>query len=259
MLQQFKESLASLVDQEISLKDQIKTHFDSYTWLHEVIFHLEPKISSESYTEVTTPGFSRYRERTFIKWSLMAKIDAFKHIILTPPKLLVNAEKKSVWLSCHNGECSINSESPQALSNYAIKNKIRYTVDEQIDALYIGGIEQETTMNLNNNPTPEQLAELFNECDDLAGDHVLWVDSNSDVHISLVPEDTHFESLKDQDMKLSYHPFKKGEQYVGEKAAQNSEWVKEFFDNLVQDWEKVGVGRSHVIRGTKQEQTNEST
>jgi len=39
-------------------------------------------------------------------------------------------------------------------------------------------------MNLNNNPSIEELRILFSEADDFSGHHVLWVDNASEVSIS---------------------------------------------------------------------------
>jgi len=43
-------------------------------------------------------------------------------------------------------------------------------------------------MNMNNNPTSEQLKELIASVDDNAGDHCLWIDNDGNVHLDLATE-----------------------------------------------------------------------
>ena len=59
-------------------------------------------------------------------------------------------------------------------------------------------------MNLNNNPTIEQLRDLIRQGDDWGGRHVLWVKKNGDVEISTIPlNHTGMEFQKiNQDMQM---------------------------------------------------------
>src|SRR5437879_5977790 len=96
-------------------------------------------------------------------------------------------------------------------------------------------------MNMNKNPTVEELRELVRACDDLAGHHVLWVAKNGDVHVSEVPKDrTPVGFQIDQpDMQLSYETFEAGNEYVGPEAAADDGWIKELFDALIKKWPKA--------------------
>jgi hypothetical protein len=96
-------------------------------------------------------------------------------------------------------------------------------------------------MNLESNPTVEQLSELLRKCNDQAGHHVLWVAKNGDVHLSRVPKDktpVGFEE-GEAEMQLRYETFEAGNEYVGPEAAKDESWVNELFDALVQEWPKV--------------------
>ncbi len=96
-------------------------------------------------------------------------------------------------------------------------------------------------MNLNNNPTVEELRDLLRRCDDQAGHHVLWVAKNGDVHVSRVPKDKKpvgFEEAEPE-MQLRYETFEAGNEYVGPDAAEDAAWVEQLFDALVQEWPKV--------------------
>ena len=96
-------------------------------------------------------------------------------------------------------------------------------------------------MNMNQNPTVEELRELIRACDDLAGHHVLWVAKNGDVHVSRVPKDktpVGFEEAQ-LDMQLRCETFEAGNEYVGPEAAQDDDWIEQLFDALTKEWPKA--------------------
>ena len=96
-------------------------------------------------------------------------------------------------------------------------------------------------MNLNANPTPDQLRELLRRCDDTAGHHVLWVKGNGDVVLSRLPRNKPVESF-DRDhpeIRMRFETFLAGNEYVGPEAAQDDEWVSELFERLLREWEKA--------------------
>src|ERR1700677_3323874 len=96
-------------------------------------------------------------------------------------------------------------------------------------------------MNMNKNPTVEELRELIRAWDDLAGHHVLWVAKNGDVHVSEVPKDmTPVGFQEDQpDMQLRCETFEAGNEYVGPEAAEDGDWIKQLFDALTNEWPKA--------------------
>lgn len=103
-------------------------------------------------------------------------------------------------------------------------------------------------MNLDRNPTADELRTLLSTCDDRSGHHALWVAGDGEVHITRLPrkwpppnpEETHPE------MKLRVETFEIGNGYVGPEAAQDDGWVRELFRALTDCWPttkvKAGVG-----------------
>jgi hypothetical protein len=102
-------------------------------------------------------------------------------------------------------------------------------------------------MNLNINPAPEQLRELIRQCDDSAGNHVLWVKKSGDVELAQIPvgqpadgfEKTH------PDLQIRFETFEAGNEYVGPEAAADDEWISELFDRLTASWTKA-KGKAEV-------------
>ncbi len=96
-------------------------------------------------------------------------------------------------------------------------------------------------MNLDRNPSKEQLQALLAHCDDTAGHHVLWVANNGDVAITTLPRN--WPPVEWQaspaDVRLRYETFLAGNGYVGPEAAKDSEWVSELLDRLTTEWHKV--------------------
>jgi len=102
-------------------------------------------------------------------------------------------------------------------------------------------------MNLNKNPTAEELRDLLRGCDDAAGHHLVWVKKNGEVVISRLPRD-HPPNGFERDhpeMQLACEPFLAGNEYVGPDAADDNEWVTELFDRLRMEWRKAN-GRQEV-------------
>lgn len=105
----------------------------------------------------------------------------------------------------------------------------------------------EATMNLDANPSVEQLRDLIARCDDLGGDHVLWVTRTGDVELTTVRgEDTRdgFQKIHPE-MQLRCETFLVGNQYVGPEAAKDDHWLAELFDRLLNEWHS-GKGRTVV-------------
>jgi hypothetical protein len=93
-------------------------------------------------------------------------------------------------------------------------------------------------MNLNSNPTKDQLRELLRHQNDYASHHLLWVNKNGDVALDRLPRDWPPAGLEEAhpDMQMRFEPFLAGNEYVGPEAAQDDEWLTELFDRLVTGW-----------------------
>jgi hypothetical protein len=96
-------------------------------------------------------------------------------------------------------------------------------------------------MNMDKNPTVEELRQLIMACNDLAGHHVLWVANNGDVHVSRVPKGVSPVGFQEaqSEMQLRYETFEAGNDYVGPEAAKDNEWINQLFDALTKAWPKA--------------------
>lgn len=96
-------------------------------------------------------------------------------------------------------------------------------------------------MNLDNNPTKEQLADLLRACDDRAGHHVLWVDRGGEAHVTPVSADCSPAEFRQDhpDAQLQFDVFEPGHNYVGPGAADDHFWVEDVFIALLDEWAKA--------------------
>jgi hypothetical protein len=96
-------------------------------------------------------------------------------------------------------------------------------------------------MNLNLNPTMDELRQLLRQGDDCAGHHILWVRRSGEVELSRVPKGPPPVGFdKDRpDMQMRCETFLAGNEYVGPEAADDEEWVHELFDSLLKEWAKA--------------------
>jgi hypothetical protein len=105
-------------------------------------------------------------------------------------------------------------------------------------------------MNMNSNPTSDQLKSLLAAADDNAAHHMLWVGFDGEVHLDRVPEDRspvgYYEDRK-AEMKTRLETFQSGNDYVGEKAAEDKAWVSRLFNALTKDWESGATGYNDVF------------
>ena len=71
-------------------------------------------------------------------------------------------------------------------------------------------------MNMDNNPTVDQLRELIRACKDTAGHHMLWVAKNGDVHVSQIPKKATPMGVQEAtpEMQLRLETFEAGNEYV---------------------------------------------
>src|SRR5436305_1799103 len=96
-------------------------------------------------------------------------------------------------------------------------------------------------MNLDVNPTAEQLAKLLASCDDRAGNHLLWVTKTGEVEITRFSRGTDVSEIQraHPEMQFRYAPFLAGKEYVGEDAAADDDWLQELFESLLREWQKA--------------------
>ncbi len=94
-------------------------------------------------------------------------------------------------------------------------------------------------MNMNNNPTVEELATMVAILDDKAHSHKIWVSHDGEVHISRVPENE--EHIR-ANAKFRYETLDAGNDYVGPNAAKDLAYVEKELNHLKRDWAKGAEG-----------------
>jgi len=94
-------------------------------------------------------------------------------------------------------------------------------------------------MNINDNPTQDQLRKLLANCNDMAGHHIVWVDRAGTVQISLLPPDltpAMWSERLGHDLKFRLETLGCGNGYVGLAASQDEQWVGDLFRWLQRSW-----------------------
>jgi hypothetical protein len=100
-------------------------------------------------------------------------------------------------------------------------------------------------MNLDRNPTKEELQVLLEACDDGAGIHVLWVERMGEVQITLLLTETDVEWIRevnDQDVQFHYKSYAKNDGYVGKTASADDLYIVTLFEKLLRDWQEQRSG-----------------
>lgn len=100
-------------------------------------------------------------------------------------------------------------------------------------------------MNLNEKPTIQELAKLFAARKDTLDSHILWICDAGDVHIdSLAPCTTEdeFEQRK-PGMRARMKMYRRGQGYVGKKAAADTQFVGRVLETLQQEWPALREGQ----------------
>lgn len=93
-------------------------------------------------------------------------------------------------------------------------------------------------MNLNNQPTIDELARLFASHKDNHDSHVLWICKSGEVRIDcLAPysQESEFEKAH-QSMRARLKMYRRGQGYVGKKAAADKDFIGRVFQTLSQEW-----------------------
>jgi hypothetical protein len=99
-------------------------------------------------------------------------------------------------------------------------------------------------MNMNHNPTREQLSALLATCDDTADHHVLWVAKDGEVHVTPLGDDSPPSFDRRPDVLFRHETCGAGHGYVGSAAAANKKYVHDLYDELVREWVDGRTGYS---------------
>jgi hypothetical protein len=96
-------------------------------------------------------------------------------------------------------------------------------------------------MNLDNDPTIEQLQELTAKCDDQSAHHVMWVSESGDVFIDPIPPNgtpISFDESKPE-LKIRYETSERGNGYVGPAAAEDLAYMQRLLSLLTEKWQRL--------------------
>jgi hypothetical protein len=104
-------------------------------------------------------------------------------------------------------------------------------------------------MNLNHQPTVDQLARILAAGRDTLDDHILWVCQRGDVHIDALANDADGEDFERNhpELRARMPIYRRGKGYVGKKAAADRQFVNDVFQTLNREW-TLGQGQGQVRR-----------
>ncbi|AGE25331.1 hypothetical protein [Pseudomonas poae] len=93
-------------------------------------------------------------------------------------------------------------------------------------------------MNLNNQPTIDELAEMFAAQKDTLDDHILWVEKSGEVKIDrLAPHSEEAEFDRNhRELAARLKMYRRGQGYVGKKAAADRNFIEQVFDTINNAW-----------------------
>jgi len=100
-------------------------------------------------------------------------------------------------------------------------------------------------MNLNNNPNFGELQAILRALDDDGGPHIVWVGFDGEVHIDPLPKGLllvgYHETIRKQS-KFRLETLDRGNEYVGQKAAGDKNWVERLLGGLNRLWRDNATG-----------------
>lgn len=103
-------------------------------------------------------------------------------------------------------------------------------------------------MNLNSNPTINDLSALIAMFNDNNGNHMLWVDNSGDVHINLLTGTTSIDFQNaTPTMAIRYETFQQGNNYVGLSASKDRDYISRTLNDLITEWKNYpGYGVVYI-------------
>ncbi len=96
-------------------------------------------------------------------------------------------------------------------------------------------------MNLNNQPTIDELAHLFAKQKDSLDSHILWIAKSGQVHIDCLSPHTHEQEFdqNQQDLAARLKMYRRGQGYVGKKAAADKDFIGQVLETLKTEWQSL--------------------
>ncbi|MCU7646024.1 MULTISPECIES: hypothetical protein [Pseudomonas] len=102
-------------------------------------------------------------------------------------------------------------------------------------------------MNLNNQPTIDELARMFAARKDSHDSHILWVAKSGQVHIDCLSPHNHEAEFdrNNQELAARLKMYRRGQGYVGKKAAADKDFIGRVLETLKTEWQSLR-GNSEV-------------
>lgn len=96
-------------------------------------------------------------------------------------------------------------------------------------------------MNLNNQPTIDELARMFAAQKDSHDSHILWVSKSGQVQIDCLAPHAHEAEFDQnhQNLAARLKMYRRGQGYVGKKAAADKDYIGSVLQTLKQAWESM--------------------
>lgn len=103
-------------------------------------------------------------------------------------------------------------------------------------------------MNLNKHPTIDELSELFAARKDSLDNHILWVCKEGEVHIDPLASGTQEKEFSNSHptMRTRLRMYRRGQGYVGKKAAADKAFMHRVLQTLETAW--VETARQSEVR-----------
>ncbi|WP_347905685.1 hypothetical protein [Pseudomonas purpurea] len=96
-------------------------------------------------------------------------------------------------------------------------------------------------MNLNNQPTIDELARMFAAQKDSHDSHILWVSTSGQVHIDCLSPHAHEAEFEQntRDLCARLKMYRRGQGYVGKKAAADKDFIGRVLQTLRNEWQAL--------------------
>ncbi|WP_085726210.1 hypothetical protein [Pseudomonas sp. R37(2017)] len=105
-------------------------------------------------------------------------------------------------------------------------------------------------MNLNNQPTIDELARIFAAKKDSLDNHILWISKCGQVRIDCLSPHAHEAEFEqnNQNLLARLKMYRRGQGYVGKKAAADKDFIGNVLQTLKQAWASMqGQNEVQVI------------
>lgn len=96
-------------------------------------------------------------------------------------------------------------------------------------------------MNLNNQPTIDELSHLFAKQKDSLDSHILWIAKSGQVHIDCLSPHAHEQEFdqSQHDLAARLKMYRRGQGYVGKKAAADKDFIGQVLETLKAEWQAL--------------------